>query len=573
MLGYFVLTALIPCLDSPRFESGWGSYWRRGPVKRLLPLLLVATVGTVPLMAQTPITPPTPAGTPSFDFNAWMQRAEAKVQDEWEFIWDEDTSAQAELRELVLGYSAYKQARAICTRLMGANFTINFASCLPYLEMQTDLGNGQTEDLKVTPIFNDADRTGINWNGPKIKLAPFKLSNFDFDVDRSVAFDGSDPTDGKSLDTLKQQASDDGWLSWSRAQKTAQIGSAYQAMPGGFGYSVSNDVQDFYNQRTQSLYQILATALRNCGPDSAQYQLAKTNYEDWNTLLSTGQADADAAIILAQLTDLDSQAARERIFYSANNIQMLMAQQRAAAADKHVKQIALMYDSKGACAGLGIGQFMDIATMFTRLTSTLDAMGGDPADPYSPPKEPQGNAMKANVFSRWIADSNDQSLKLASLKNQQEAQGKMLDIARAKAQVINDAAAKRQTILGQDAVAVLAAQQTKLLHQMGLMAMSLLLPWGTVPIVPATDAADQTIHGADGTPAVGPDQADVATTQNLQKLGSTAVVQTSTDVGSAVVATGTKLSWGVLSPIAKAFDAGAKAVLGYSFNLSNWTES
>ena len=595
-IGYTILTTFAPTLDTPHMEAAWTAYWQRGLTRRLVALLVVAAIGSsgFPALAQEYIDPvtqalsedigmdemgltdlgawasvvptpspadvPTPKGYPVFDAGAAMQRAEAKMANEWKFLWDDATTSKQRLRESILAFQAYKQARQIYTRLAKGQINISLIDCLPMLEMDTDVNDTQTEKLTVRPVLRPQDRH-ITWQQKKVKVNGFNPNQLDFDVDRTTTTTGIDPNDGKAMGDLQQQAADDGFCQWSIAQQVSGIDSTMRGMPGDQPYTAIADVQNYYQLRLQTLYQLVQAAQRTYGDDSPELLRATADYNAWQTAMNDGTAQAEGEAYLASIKALDAEAETARSSYSTHNIQMLTAQQRQSAATKNIKEIALKYDSQPG-GGFGLSQFISVIGMVAALGNTIDAMGGDKTAPGVVSPEPLGNSLKQTVLLRWLSDNSDQALKLQSLKGQSEAMATMKDVATRKTQLANDFKTKWAELSAADQVKLLAVQQSQLLDDMEVSAENLWLPPGTTPILP-----DESVGRLNG---VGSDQAEQTTEDNVTKIGTAAAKQATQDVGQAVSDTGSQLSWGVLRVFAQAIDAGSQNILGHSFNLTKW---
>lgn len=568
MFGYFALVSLFPRLDTPRHEAAWRAYWSPGVSRRVLPLLVLGTMTatTLPVRAVAGI------GDITYDPAAWTQRGIEFVKNEWRFLWSKQESLQKKIRDGLLAYRAYRQARDIYERVQGGNISISLVNALPMVEMESDLGGGQQETLTLRPIFTARDRQRIGvYHGPKIRFDVPDLSHLDVDVDRNVVTVG-DPTTGKSLQELEQQASDDAWLSWTQAQKISGLDTTGIQTPESLisatpYRALSEGITQQRQQRIANLQAIARVMLKDYGEDSIQYAQAMDTYASANRALTNGTDDQEDQALITRLQALGAEAARARGKYADNNLALSSAMQRAATTTTTVNQIAAKYDS-GSGKPWGIGQFIDIVGQVEGLMSTLDAMeaGSKSNSPIS--KEPLGNQQKATVLMRWVGDNTNEALKLQTLKAQEEAQSDMLRVAKEQAQAIADAKAKRDLDDAKDAALLAQTKMGQILSAMEGATLAALQPVGLIPIIP-----DTAINAGVGGGAVGSAGADDAIKANIQTVAKNTGNKLTRDIPQAIQDSGSTLSWGLLRPLAQALDAGARTVLHKSFDLSRWTEA
>lgn len=558
MIGLFVLTSIVPGLATPRFEAAWTAYWKRGVARRLVPLLLVGIMGAgaAPARAQAAV----------YDPMAWFQRGAEFLKTEWRYLEQKYVDKPTDLlREAALAYRAYKQSRALYQRVAGGSVSLSLVKALPYIDIGTDLGNGQSETITIRPVFRAQDRIRM-FQGKRFRVEPFNMNNLDFDVDRNVV-GNVDPNAGKDDATLQQEASSDGWQSWKMIQSQQGLKEDDQAILDGPTYQIYNKLEPFYQKRAANLSDIAQKTLDLYGEDSVQYEQAIQALADWNRAVVANQT-AEAKAIEARMKVFDDAAKTEIEKYATHAYELSATNARAYQGRKNQQEISFRYDSDPRNQGLSLADFILIDRYISEIGNTLGAMGGAPIDKTKPgieSSEPMGQGQKTVALLSQQTENGSQALKLQNRKAMEESQAKMKEIATAKAQELKDIFDERNArIMGDEAAKarLLLKAQTRGLE---LQNAATLLPDGVTLIVSERDQA--LVPGA-----AGPNQAAQVMARNLENVAKVAAAGMESDVTDALVDTGKRVSWGFMRPVMRSLDAAYKAFTGTTMGLSDWTE-
>ena len=422
MVGFYILTAILPSLDTPSNEETWNRYWNGQVIRRLLAGVMAALMlaSAVPVQAQ---------GTPVYDNAGFWQHSAEYIKDGWRFIWAENDSTQKMIRDAGLAYKAYKQSISLYNRLSNMNICANLVNALPILETDTPWGPGQTEVVTIRPVFRPRERLASTFH-PTFGLQSFNWNNLDFDVDRSTVSSGN-PYSDMTPAQLQTQAVSDGWSSWVLSQQRAGLTTDNLAGPSNGPYSQMEDqINSRYSAEMDTLNQIVQNCLEAYGEGSVQYQIALKNYADLvTTYSSNGPSDeANALMAALQQEDQDAQVLMEKA--STAELSMSLSAQRADSMAKNNQAIAEKYDSRDL-----VTKFEDFLGA-TALLQTIAALDADPAN-KALSKEPLGNQMKQSNYQQDIASSAQEQLKFQMKKEIEDAQQRMIAVAQAKANLIN----------------------------------------------------------------------------------------------------------------------------------------
>lgn len=555
--GFFILTAAIPWLDTPRVERAWDSYWSVGVTRRLASASLVALLlaGAIPAQAQTT------------DAAALAQRAAEFTKTAWRYIEQKaqwlggDLKFQQQwMRDAILSYKAYQQAREAYSRLSHGSISYSFVRALPTIDVGTTFAGGE-EHVRLRPVFRPQDKL------PNLQLPTLSsdwksldLKNLKGDVDRSIQA-SANPDSGKFPKQIERESVERGWASWKLVQDAKGVSAGNQAILGeGPAYKdLSAEEKAHLTKRAATLREIGLKALQKYGEDSPQYTMALAAYHKALETTKTSNRSAETA---EKLRALDAEAENQIDAFVVHDQAMRLAALRADAARANVAKVVENYDKVGSASKL-----IDWLSLGP-LTDTLKQIGKEPGPNTvdAAPRAALGQSMKQVAWAEVQAADQAEALKLQSRKALEEAQERLKTLAEQKRRIEAEIEMARTGENFRDRVALMKLDIDDSMTILGVQALAANLPAGISPIVP--DRLRAQIPGS--IPASGGAAAVAANIQSgFRAAGETSARNVE---GTLRDAPGT-IGLGVMSPIFVGLNKGVKAMTGRAFDLTGLRES
>jgi len=550
---------LFPNLDTPRVEARWCALGEGLSARRLLAGSMAALmlVGTLPIHAQTTDIPAWDQRFAEFAKNDRMRTALVIKNSKDDTNWTSDW-----FRKAALAYKAYQQGAAMYRRLDNGYFDLSYILGMPSIDIATDLGTGQTENVVLRPILRPQDRLG-KFIPPHFVLPDFKawetaLKNGNIQVDRFLAR-SANPDAGKSTDQLHREAVQDAYQQWGLVQQLSGIPAANQTIPNNQPYaSIGPNIQKFYNDRQQRLQNMMQKTLTTYGQDSAQYAAALAAYQDWSQKIAEGQPQLDIQAAMTQLGQIDCDGAALVEEYATHALTMKLAVQRGDDKLKRTGEISSKYNSSPNDPISKLENWIG----YTDLVQTLQAINSPSVGskaPDAPNREMLGAALTQTIHQESMSEDQATAVKLANRKAMTEAIEKLRTLAQKKASALTDQQAIMDQAALSDAWASAQIDVAKALRIGNANALAIKLPPGT-PLVLPTNIANA-VPGA-----TTPDNATTALQTAVAAAADTAGKTAEQGISDAFV--GPPVSLGFLKAFGQALNAGISSVTGRPFDLT-----
>ena len=502
---------------------------------------------TMVLVVAAPAVPVRASGMPTFDYLAWLQRESGKLLTDANHQQSEASKAYQWARQMVASYNDALWLRSQYGRLSG-NVTLGVAQMLPLLERKIR-GRGRYSDETTTirPVLVPGEAEQWNLRRPKISVN-FQKTNV-VDLVASLRFDTTStktptPDSAKSPEQIAEDAMSDGWMLFQRAQQREGIPEQYWNIvddnPSPDPYAgLRVEVRNMTGQRLSELIAAAKDAVENYGEDSVEARDLYAAIADIQREVSASKDPAEVERAEKALLRLDSEAERSIERYAYLRSELAFQTKRDKAKDENLKELAAA-DSDWSPFSLK-----------SYIEGKLKEANQDA----------QRDNSKSREHLKSMSETAGQAFREQLDRGMREELKNVERVAEDKGRIIDGLTADQASRLA-------AVRMNALNHQIRVDD----LVWRLQPVyrnlegLPIKPAMPETlgrIPGKRATPAEVASGNLQAATENAVMTADSVLATWQTSLKSA--------NAGILAPVFSALDSASKAVLGRSFDLSNWS--